>query len=172
MGERGPAPGRSEEKLGNSKPALEVRKLNTKEILEKVIEIPLACESWHPVAIYWFESLGDSAQSVYYEPSDWALAYTMAESLSRDLKPQVVGVTPGHYDEGREAYVETEVTTAYIPLKGSSLGAYMKVMEKLLVTEVDRRRAGIEITRPQLDTPVDAPDGVTNMDDYRDSLTG
>lgn len=95
-------------------------------------------ERWHPVAKRWFDSLAESAQSKFYEPSDWALAFIIAESISRDLKPQVVGVHP-----------ETgELLFAVIPMKGASLSAYLKAMTALIVSEGDRRRAGLEIEQP------------------------
>ena len=47
----------------------------------------------HPAARRWFESLAESGQSAFYEPSDWATAYVLAETMSRELRPRVVGVT-------------------------------------------------------------------------------
>jgi len=76
-------------------------------------------------------------QQAFYEPSDWAWAWIVAESISRDLKPQVVGIVE-----------ETgEVVRAIIPMKGASLAAYLKAMTALLATEGDRRRANMELER-------------------------
>lgn len=110
---------------------------------------------WHPIAKRWFHSLRESAQSKFYEPSDWAMARIVAESISRDLKPQVVGVQ----EDG-------EVIYATIPMKGAALAAYLKAMTALMVSEGDRRRLKIEIDRS---SPEDAEnDDVPNLDDYRD----
>jgi hypothetical protein len=57
---------------------------------------------------------------------------------SRDLNPQVVGIT----DSGK-------VVTSVIPLKGASLSAYLRAMNVLLVTEGDRRRLQVELERPE-----------------------
>jgi hypothetical protein len=123
------------------------------------VTIPKANPKWHVVARHIYESLEPSGQSKFYEASDWATAYLLAESLSRDLKPQVVGV-----DE-----VRGKAITAYVPLKGASLAAYLKGFAALGVTEGDRRRIGIEIdrkpTKPELAS-------VSVMNEYRDALGG
>lgn len=165
MAATGPVPKRSEELLGHSPKdrAIQVEKLDLASIIAQVVEIPVAPNSWHNVAKLWYDSLSQSAQAVYYEPSDWAQAYLVAESISRDLKPQVVGVS----EETGEAIF------AKIPLKGSSLSAYLKSMTNLLVTEVDRRRAGVEIKRASQDGPsTGLPEGVASLDEHRKNITG
>jgi hypothetical protein len=99
---------------------------------------PEADPGWHPVALAWYASLAVSGQHTFYEPSDWATAYLIAESISRDLNPQVVGVT----DSGK-------VVTDVIPMKGASLSAYLRAMTCLLVTEGDRRRHQVELVAPE-----------------------
>lgn len=42
---------------------------------------------WHPVAAAWFDSLAESGQSDYYEPSDWQHATYVAELLTLSLIP-------------------------------------------------------------------------------------
>lgn len=98
--------------------------------------IPEPNTQWHPIARNWYISLALSGQSDFYEPSDWSTAYLMAESMSRDLMPQFVGFT-----ESGEILMES------IPLKGSSLAAYLKGMGNLLVTEGDRRRMSVDLVR-------------------------
>lgn len=123
--------------------------------------IPRPDADWHPAAKRLYESLKKSGQSDFYVASDWAFAWVVCESLSRDLKPQVVGIVE-----------ETgEVVRAIIPLKGASLAAYLKAMTSLLATEGDRRRAGIELER---ENRGDAKPqrSVTVLSDYRSRLTG
>lgn len=118
--------------------------------------IPDADPNWHDAAKRWYVALAKSGQSAFYEASDWAFAWIAAESLSRDLKPQVVGIVE-----------ETgEVVRAIIPIKGASLAAYLKAMTALLATEGDRRRAGIELERAS-GGPDPADSDVTSLDDYR-----
>jgi hypothetical protein len=121
--------------------------------------IPEADPNWHEAAERWYAALAKSGQAVFYEASDWAFAWITAESLSRDLKPQVVGIVE---DTG-------EVVRAIIPMKGASLAAYLKAMTALLATEGDRRRAGIELERANpAGNPT--PDDVPSLDDYRKRL--
>lgn len=113
---------------------------------------------WHPVAVRWYESLSASGQSEFYEPSDWATAYLIAESISRDLRPQVVGTTPGG-----------EILRSTIPMKGASLSAYLKAMTDLLVTEGARRRVSVELQKgPKVDP--DAERAAATVTDIRSRL--
>lgn len=154
MGTRGPAPKRSDQRRRENKPSQEIVEVYGAAQVER----PRVNSQWHPVAKRWFESLAFSGQSRFYEPSDWAAAYVLAESISRELKPQVVGVT----DEG-------EAVRAHVPPKGASLAAWLKGMTALLVTEGDRRRASVELQRPITDS--DEGDGdVSWIDDARRRL--
>lgn len=101
---------------------------------------------WHPIAANWYLSLEQSGQAIFYEPSDVRTAYIIAESMSRDLKEQFLGISE---KTGEAIY-------GSIPMKGASLSAYLKAMSSLLVTEGDRRRAKLELQR---EVPVD-----TNVD--------
>lgn len=159
MGARGPVGKRSDQRHGH----------RTKAELESVDHAPAAANvagppansRWHATAKRWYESLSASGQSVYYEPSDWATAYLIAESISRDLKPQFVGVN----EQTGEPILQT------IPMKGASLAAYLRAMTALLVTEGDRRRARLELERQaQADEDEDA--AVTALDAYRQRISG
>lgn len=114
---------------------------------------------WHPLAIEWFESLRNSGQSHWYEPSDWALARILAESISRDLHPRFVMATK-----------DGKVVKESMPINGTSLAAYLKGMSALLATEGDRRRASLELQRP---TPEGAEEGgadVSELAEWRERL--
>lgn len=141
MGERGPTPKRADQRRRHTK---ESEQPDTVPV-EGEVKAPSADENWHAVAKLWYESLADSGQSTYYEPSDWAMAFVLAESMSRDLNPQVIAV-PERTGEPVEAT---------IPMKGASLSAYLKGMTALLVSEGDRRRAQIELQRTRPPDPAD-----------------
>lgn len=156
-GAGGPVPKRSDQRRRRNK-----ANEPTKAPAGAKVEPPEAPEHWHETARAWYESLALSGQSVFYEPADWATAFVIAESMSRDLKPQVVGIKE---ESGDPVF-------AIVPLKGASLSAYLKAMSLLLVTEGDRRRAGLELQRP-----VQQPEGadtsnVASLDDLRSRLTG
>jgi hypothetical protein len=162
MGERGPAPKRSTQRRRTNKES----KPETITVPGEVDQ-PKPKQGWHPIAKRWYESLADSGQSAFYEPSDWAMAYLIAENLSRELKPRFVGTVTKRDEHGE--YVE-EAITATLPMNGSALSGTLKAMTSLLVTEADRRRAQIEIERGG---GKDDEDGdVPNLADYRDRLTG
>jgi hypothetical protein len=83
---------------------------------------PPPSEEWHPVARRWYDALGESGQSVYYEPSDWATAFYVAEAMTRNLN-------------GGARF------------SAQLFASVMSAMTSLLATEGERRRARLEIER-------------------------
>jgi hypothetical protein len=158
MGSRGPAPKRESQRRRRNKGDLDV----TRSDGASDVQAPEADEDWHPVAVQWFERLKASGQVVYYEPSDWGLAYVLAENLSRQLKPRFVGI-----DEISGVKMEAE-----LPINGAGLSALLKGMSQLLVTEADRRRASIELDRPAPGALDQKPGEVSHLDDARSRLRG
>jgi hypothetical protein len=124
----------------------------------KVVAPPVN-ESWNPIAKMIYESLPESGQSIFFEPSDWAAAYLLCESISRDLEEQVVGTT----ESG-------QVIKDYIPMKGASLAAYLKGLGELGMTEGARRRLSIELTRADNRPAAELPDGVVDINSAREGL--
>lgn len=160
MGTRGPAPKREAQRRRRNKPDVEVEHADgADEVL-----IPEADPEWHPVARQWFESLKNSGQSVFYEPSDWALASVIAESMSREFRPQPMVVGRGEFQR---------IEFVSMPPKGASLAAWLKAMTALMATEGDRRRAALELGRPQPPAAEGGADAnVADLDAYRKSLAG
>lgn len=155
MGDRGPVPNRSNQRRRVNAPEIPIDEAPASEDVE---QLP-ADSDWHPIALAWYESLAKSGQAIFYEPSDWATAYLVAESLSRDLKPQYVGVTYGN---------DSSPIFEEIPIKGASLAAYLKAFGNLLTTEGDRRRMRIELARAQGDADADA--AAAAVHDYRSRI--
>ncbi len=160
MGTRGKVPKRPEERRRTNKDeGAQIEGSATANVT-----IPPADEEWHPIAKMFYESLGESGQSEFYEPSDWAMAYAIAESMSRDLEPQVVGVPER---TGEPVY-------AKVPMKGASLSAYLKSFNALMVSEGDRRRAGIALRRAGSDPEEGKKEKakVVAMEKYRQAAKG
>ncbi len=156
MAARGPVPKRStQRRRTNVKPDDISTAPGTPDVAA-----PAADEAWHPVAKMLYASLAESGQSSFYEPSDWAVAYLVCESISMDLREQVVGVTPSG-----------QAVMGTIPLKGASLGAYQRAFTSLLMTEGDRRRAQVELTKPQQADP-DEVRGSATITDLQSRLGG
>lgn len=144
MGARGPIGKRSDQRHGH----------RTKAEKEAITKVPVGGgplpaeepdETWHPIAQYWFRSLGESGQRIFYEPSDWAEARFLAEVMSRCL------------ESGR---ISAQLVAAI--LSGAS---------RLLTTEGDRRRVRIELERAaQVDADEEA--AVAAIDEWRRRLSG
>lgn len=150
MGSRGPVPKRSEERRRTNSPeAVKV------DAVAAPVAAPEPDEDWHPVARRWFESLAVSAQARFYEPSDWGVAFALAEGLSRELKPRPK-VTP--------TGAVVEVTE---PPSGAFWGAFLRGCAELLVTEGSRRRVQVEVHKAVVEG-----EGVTSLDEHRRRLAG
>lgn len=152
-GAGGPPPKREAQRRRANKPVVPVE---TAAGAAKVEVLP-ANSKWHPIAKRLFESLGKSGQSVFYEPSDWAIAYLVAESISRELEPQMVG----HTVDGRPVM-------AAVPVKGAALTAWLRAMTVLMATEGDRRRLRLELAR--VGAPEEAGPDVSELTEYRRRL--
>lgn len=177
MGSRGPVPKRSDQRRRTNSPtakkvpakkAAAVKKATAKKTaatkattpqLPPAFIPPKADPAWHAVAKKWYASLSESGQSQFYQPSDWAVAFLIGESMSRDLIPQFVGFT----ESGT-------MLKEKIPLKGASLAAYLKAFSVLLVTEGDRRRLQIELVDPEEPANPDSERALATVTDLQSRL--
>lgn len=153
----GPVPKRSDERRRRNAPAsgppvkVDLEQVAAAEeegslpwLIAQPIEVPEPMEKWNPIAREIWDSFSRSGQALFWEPSDWAIAKLICESISRDLEPQFVGVTQGSEGMPGEPIYER------IPLKGASLAAYLKSFGQLMATEGERRRLSIELERTRL----------------------
>lgn len=145
---------------GNS--AIPAEVVNVDELLVGEVEVPQPDENWHSIARQIYDSVLSSGQVIWMEPSDWSVLYLLCESISRDLNPQVVGIT-----EGGDVVKET------IPLKGASLSSYLKAFAALMMTEGDRRRLRIELERKKrLDAAAEGGNVVDIVQKRADAFKG
>lgn len=120
MGTRGPIRKRSDQRIRRNKDEFPT------EVIEAFgpVEIPpLDFPDPHPIVQDLYRSLSESAQSRYYEPSDWQyarLALHFADLLLKSDKPN-----------------------------GQILATVNQMLTSLLVSEGDRRRVQLEIERNQ-----------------------
>ena len=145
MGVRGPVPKRTEELMGHGRRAEREGEVTRVERDLSEIPRPAPRPEWHPMARNWYESLGHSGQSAFYEPSDWMTAMWLADQMSKHLYPKYVGLTR----EGDPVIQEA-------PMSGQEIQAFLKGMTSLLATEGDRRRAAIELGRRKSDEEEEA----------------
>ena len=108
------------------------------------VKVPPTARHWHPIAKRWYLSLKTSGQSEFFEPSDWASAYYVAEMMTKQL--------------------EAGKTSAQL-----FVGVW-QAMGDLMSTEAQRRRMRLEIERETGPKPASA--GVTALADYRRDLGG
>jgi hypothetical protein len=148
---------------GTPDPGLENRIAADDEDLLEPAEKPDADEDWHPLVVELYESLSKSGQKIFYEPSDWAVARLLCESMSRDLKPQWINVGTAEAPEMKQQE---------LPLKGANLSAYLKGFAVLGMTEGDRRRMSIELTRKTHLQTGGLPEGVTDINAAREGMFG
>ena len=116
---KGQVPKRSEERIRRN---ADVVPLTTVPMVGTV-EIPgLMVQDPHPLVITLWESLKDSGQSKYYEPSDWAYAQLTMHVIDGMLKSS----------RGISSLILSEVN---------------KMTSNLLISEGDRRRVRMEVAR-------------------------
>jgi hypothetical protein len=137
-GTRGPVPKRSTQRRRQNKPETPV----TTGTGALKVRVPPAEDHWHPLAARWYESLAESGQARWYEPSDWATAQYLAEAMSRNL-------------------------LAGAKFSAVLFASVMSGMSNLLVTEGDRRRARLELERAGEGGDAGG-DVVSELADYRD----
>lgn len=120
MGTRGPIPKRSDERIRRNKDDVEI---TTIEAVGPIHQPELGLDDPHPMIVDFWESLGDSAQSKFYEPSDWQYArFTLhfADKLVKSGRPS-----------------------------SQLLAAVNSSFTDLLVSEGARRRVRLEVEREQ-----------------------
>jgi hypothetical protein len=114
----GPVPKRSDERIRRNKPEIPIDKIRTIAAYTPPV---LDMDDPHPLTRAMYQSLLDSAQARYFEPSDWAYAkFTMrfVDGLLRSSRPSAI-----------------------------MLGQVNQMLTALLMTESERRRVRIEVER-------------------------
>jgi len=144
MGTRGPIGKRSDQRHGHRTAAEQSRTLKAPSgAAPKTARVPRADPAWHPIAKDMYNSLRRSGQAAFFEASDWATAKLAAEATSRLLKAD-------HFSAMLMAAIDG-------------------MWQRLLMTEGDRRRLGIELEKPKADAAAEA--AVSDLDEYRARLT-
>lgn len=120
MGERGPIPARSDQRVRRNQDGGPIEKVS---IIGPVDVPELDIVRPHPLVVDLYEALKTSGQAKFYEPSDWQyarLAMHFVNKLVRNSKPSAVML--------------------------SSVNA---MLTPLLMTEGERRRVRLEVERNQ-----------------------
>lgn len=144
MGQRGPVSKRTEELMGHKTKAELAERDRAPSGTAAVVPIPDADPDWHPIALAWFESLSESGQHRFFEPSDWATARYVAEAMHRHLASGSFGA--------------------------QMFAAIMSAASELLSTEGSRRRLRLELQRNNEAPEQNA--GVTAINEYKMRIIG
>jgi hypothetical protein len=95
------------------------------------VQIPaLDIDHAHPLVVDLYQSLKESAQNKFYEPSDWQTARLVMFALNQELTAT--------YKDG-----------SVRPISAVKLQVINQMMASLMMTEGERRRARLEIERDQ-----------------------
>lgn len=124
------------------------------------VKVPAPPKGLHPIARRLYNSLKESGESEFFEPSDWEAARLAAELTSRMLGADFDYVfRHWHQCEDKKCKCDMPVGEA----TPASVAAIWKLWQSLMVTESDRRRARVEVERG-----VNAGEaGPTALDAYR-----
>lgn len=118
----GPTPNRSEDLARpRERKGGNAQSITTGELRE--VSIPHKAVDWHPIAVKMWDGLKTSGQADFFQNSDWAFAYSLMDDLSYYKK------------SGKRS--------------GQMLQSIYTALERLLVTEADRRRVRIELSAPE-----------------------
>lgn len=108
-------------------------------------EPPEASPNWHQIIKDWWESLRADPVRLTMTAGDWMTAKIIAESMSRDLKPQVVGVVPPYKDNETGEFIPGDLKYDVVPINGARMAAFLKFCAMLGLTEGSRRAVGLHI---------------------------
>lgn len=130
MGSRGPAPKRDANRAGHRSKSERADKVVITQ--GGKVTAPAPDPNWHDRAREMYLALAESGQARYFEPSDWALATLLCDLLTDQLNA---------------------------PRKSAEMVKHvLSGFQTLGVTEVDRRRARIEVDRKGGEDSSDAGD--------------
>lgn len=127
-------PKRSEQLIRRNIPEVPVQKITAignVPIPELDLE-SLGEQRVHPLVIDFYESFKESAQSKYYEPTDWQTARLTMLALNQELT---------------KVYRSGELKGQPRAMSILSLQVINQMMASLMTTEGERRRARLEIER-------------------------
>lgn len=154
--ERGPVPKRSQarrrrnttDEQGNS---VEVEKveLDSEDFPELDPATDPRCQpnpNWHDAALAIWRSAQESGQTVFWEPSDWAILRLTCSQISQEYADDLIieKVKEPIFDGGGGG---ERLVYGSRPMPAGKFAAVLKALGSLGMTEGDRRRMHVELER-------------------------
>ena len=149
------------------------------------VTVPHASKDWHSIARKTYDSLRRSGQSEWFQDSDWAIAWTLCDDLSRyksaedrfESRIAALDAWECRIVELADAGADKEEMAEHMARRpgspGRGGGSAMKLAEimrgfsLLMMTEADRRRVRVEL-ESEYSAEVDA--GIAAIEHYVESL--
>lgn len=150
MGQRGPIPNRSDD-LARPRERKGSDQQSVTKGVARPATIPEADPEWHPIARMIWDAMLESGQSDFYQSTDWAVAYSLCEEISRYKEP----------------LVNSKTGELYYKRSGQMFQTINAAMGDLLLTEAHRRRVRIELEAP---VEEETPAALVAIQDYREGL--
>jgi hypothetical protein len=94
--------------------------------IETLVEPPPQDEEWHEIAKMVYGAMLRDPARLWMGPAAWAIAYLMCESISREMKPQAIGIVEGGIDLETGEQLAGHVARETVPMKGATITSILK----------------------------------------------
>jgi hypothetical protein len=165
VADKGPVPLRSEERRRTNEPAHPIWKLGPDQLAALPFQIdmsptppPLPTRSegqawndahpdskWCQLVTDWYEAIKVDPMVAWMTSADWGALMVLLEDLDRELKPQVVGITPATYSTQLDEVIGGEPVLATVPMKGAKMSAIVNFLKAFGIGEANRLRMQKEV---------------------------
>lgn len=165
MGERGPVPLRDDERRRANAPDHPIWKLGHEELKAMPFKIDLnptppelptksgeqrwkdehPDRHWGRLVTGWYEAIKVDPMVAWMTSADWGALMILLEDLDRELKPQVVGITPATYSQQLDEVIGGQPVLAVVPMKGAKLSAVVNFLKAFGIGEANRLRMQKEV---------------------------
>lgn len=166
---RGPVPKRSTERRRRNKTSEDGASTEVDQVILDPGEFPPFTPpepnpNWHPAARAMWDSACQSGQRIFWEPSDWAILGLTCSQISQEYANDLILEKVKEPMEAGSGGGERLVYGSR-PMPAGKFAAILKALGSLGMSESDRRRLHMELTRGQ-----GPEEGVTAEDIQRAQL--
>ena len=162
--ERGPVPARSQARRRRNKTDENGESIEVDEVELDPEEFPEfepkpANPDWHPAARAMWDAACESGQTIFWEPSDWAILALTCSQISQEYADDLIIEKVKRPMLGGEGGGE-ELVYGSRPMPAGKFAAILKAFSALGMTEGDRRRMRMELNRIGQPDPEATPEEI------------